>query len=166
MGLADELNVSTEDEVHDDLEAELAQQRSEQLEKGKKEQIEIDEIYAKLLAAEEQIAFEKQKKKEIVVTFVDEDLGFFVAEVGNGDIVVVNVCRGSSAHLAGIEPNMILRCLQAGREIFTWDSHRSVCEILQNRALRPLTATFEVNSKNNQDLKPEVSPVKQAEIQV
>merc|ERR1712098_1004013 len=115
----------------EDIQEKLGRIRKAKELEAKAEQEEKDRLLAQLMTAEENLKKLESEKanakatenKPIKVTFCDRELGLYIVQ-GNHCFVVSNVGRGTTAHLAGVYPNMFLQ------------------KILKNPAHRPLDITF------------------------
>jgi len=133
----------------EDIQEKLEKIRKAKELQAKAEQEEKDRLLAQLMSAEEnlkkleseQAKAEATKNKPIKVTFCDRELGLYIVE-GNRCFVVSNVGRGTTAHQAGVYPNMILQRIMWNNKPITASNLSQLHQILKNPAVRPLDITF------------------------
>jgi len=133
----------------EDIQEKLERIRKAKELEAKAEQEEKDRLLAQLMTAEENLKKLESEKanakatenKPIKVTFCDRELGLYIVQ-GNRCFVVSNVGRGTTAHLAGVYPNMFLQKIMWNDKKITASNLNQLHQILKNPAHRPLDITF------------------------
>lgn len=136
-----------EDDDSGDVQAKLEEIRQRKKAEEEKEMKEKQKLQDQLKQAQKQIAAmklqsaEKKKKQNLTVLFPHRELGLYIVQ-GNRCFVVSNVGRGTTAHLGGIYPNMIIKKITYQGKLVKASSLHELQAKLRNPALRPLTMSF------------------------
>merc|ERR1712098_499138 len=135
------------DDHSGDVQAKLDEIRQRKQKEEEKEMKEKQKLQDQLEQAQKEIAAlklqsaGKKEKKTLTVEFPHKQLGLYIVQ-GQRCFVVSNVGRGTTAHLKGVYPHMIIKRITYQKKLIKASSLNQLQAKLRNPALRPLMMTF------------------------